>query len=613
LATYQSTGPALFDENFLNKHGNGAWKPGDADKRAADLLHIQITSRAASQPLLDLEGYENVVLTSLYQLFGSARDAGEKHFGATHFNPLVWHVINSSIRPFTLKWHRLSEGGALATSHKEEFRAEFTALQRVLTQLDDLLLDIRDGRASVPAKSAPSDDSSSRAEQTLSEKTAIDALIMKGGGVKGLAFAGAIRELERFFDFRAFVGTSAGAIAAALLGAGATGAQLEDKLSRKPFREFLDGNLWITPFTFWTLRGLHPGYSFVNWIREELHACISNKYGDILMEDLPKRAVVYASTRDAGEIIFDTIGEHKDTAVHTAVRCSMSIPYFFQPQWFNNRRVYDGGLLHNYPVQVFLDQERQRSADKPQPNFIALYLGSSKPRPLNPGFVFADLLSISIDRNDAKLINQYRAQTILIETDPIGTIDFDLTDDDKSYLVHQGQVAALMFLADRGVLDGSEMQSLDQLRAETEVLRASVNGARQKARVRFRRRLLPTVVVLSLICAGGFALFRFHPETITGPPRACQLTATVEMPVTTGEVKPLFLALSAGGQMTRYPIELPKSVNLTILPEHVSSYNLALEWSDNTRSNFGDLSGCRSEINRKSDDGRSTLHLAVHQ
>src|SRR5260370_22586007 len=77
LAAYQSTGPAVFDENFLNKHGDAVWKPGDADKRAADLLHIQITSRAASQPLLDHEGYENVVLTSLYQLFGSARDAGE--------------------------------------------------------------------------------------------------------------------------------------------------------------------------------------------------------------------------------------------------------------------------------------------------------------------------------------------------------------------------------------------------------------------------------------------------------------------------------------------------------------------------------------------------------
>jgi hypothetical protein len=38
----------------------------------------------------------------------------------------------------------------------------------------------------------------------------VDALIMKGGGVKGLAFAGAVRELQAHFQFQAFVGTSAG-------------------------------------------------------------------------------------------------------------------------------------------------------------------------------------------------------------------------------------------------------------------------------------------------------------------------------------------------------------------------------------------------------------------
>jgi predicted acylesterase/phospholipase RssA len=339
------------------------------------------------------------------------------------------------------------------------------------------------------------------------EKTTIDVLIMKGGGVKGLAFAGAIRELERFFDFRAFVGTSAGAIAAALLAAGATGAQLEEKLRRKSFRDFLDGNIWTLPFTFWTLRGLHPGYSFMNWLRQELHECVS-KYGDIRMEDLPKRAVLYASTKDAGEITFDKAGEHRDTAVHTAVRCSMSIPYFFQPQWVNNRRVYDGGLLHNYPVQIFLDQERQRNPKAPQPNFIALYLGSIKPRPLNPGSVLADLFSISIDKNDSKVIDRYRSQTILIDTEPIGTIDFDLTDQEKDYLVLQGRAAALRFLADHGVFDRLQLQSVDQTCTEAERLRATVIEARQKLRVQFRRRVLTAVIALSLVLSvGGLALY----------------------------------------------------------------------------------------------------------
>jgi predicted acylesterase/phospholipase RssA len=40
--------------------------------------------------------------------------------------------------------------------------------------------------------------------------------------VKGLAYVGAIKELEKYYKFDRFIGTSAGAIAAVLLGAGYT-------------------------------------------------------------------------------------------------------------------------------------------------------------------------------------------------------------------------------------------------------------------------------------------------------------------------------------------------------------------------------------------------------
>jgi predicted acylesterase/phospholipase RssA len=38
------------------------------------------------------------------------------------------------------------------------------------------------------------------------------AVVMKGGGVKGLAIAGALVELDDYFSFDRYVGTSAGAI-----------------------------------------------------------------------------------------------------------------------------------------------------------------------------------------------------------------------------------------------------------------------------------------------------------------------------------------------------------------------------------------------------------------
>ena len=62
-----------------------------------------------------------------------------------------------------------------------------------------------------------------------------------------MAFAGALLELEKYFWFDRHVGASAGAIAAVLLSARYTPAELRDLLSQKNFRDFMDAPLWKIP------------------------------------------------------------------------------------------------------------------------------------------------------------------------------------------------------------------------------------------------------------------------------------------------------------------------------------------------------------------------------
>ena len=361
------------------------------------------------------------------------------------------------------------------------------------TQFEKLKEQSAAKRATAPAKKAAS-----------TAPKAIEALIMKGGGVKGLAFAGAIRELEMHYSFETFVGTSAGAIAAAFLAAGATGAQLETKLRSKSFRDFLDGNLWLAPFRILITWGLHPGNSFVNWLREELNQFVPQA-GEIKLNDLPKRVVIYASSAGRGEIAFDKDGDLPGIATHFAVRCSMSIPYFFEPQSFENRRVFDGGMLNNYPVEVFLKKESERKPPR-NPTFVALYLGSVRPSSLKPRLVIAELLSIWLERNDAAVIDKYRNDTVVIDTSPIGTVDFDLTEKEKSFLVLAGRAAALEFLNKRGVLDQARVPSVAQTRADVELLRAEIKDLRQKYRA--RRWFVVIIIIVALVLALGLGVFR---------------------------------------------------------------------------------------------------------
>jgi predicted acylesterase/phospholipase RssA/tetratricopeptide (TPR) repeat protein len=325
----------------------------------------------------------------------------------------------------------------------------------------------------------------------------LDALIMKGGGVKALAFTGAIRELEAYYGFNSFVGTSAGSIAAALMAAGASGAELQAMLYEKPFSDFLDCPWWQYPFTPF-LGGVHPGVRFTKWMQERINRYVVEAPA-VALKSLPKRAVIYASAVDRGPIVFDSHGEWSAASAFHAVRCSMSIPLFFRPWLHNSEPTYDGGLLNNYPVEIFLEQEGNNGR---KPSFLALYLGQVRPNPWAKRSVFGDILSIWLDRNDAQIVQRYQNDTIVIDTTPVGTIDFAMTDEEKDFLVLAGRAAAVRHLEARGHLDPAQVGMAQQMTTEVEMMRMRIIASR-----RWRR------LVRTAICVGALALLAWWSLT----------------------------------------------------------------------------------------------------
>ena len=262
------------------------------------------------------------------------------------------------------------------------------------------------------------------------------SIIIKGGGVKGLAFAGALLELENHFSFDTFAGTSAGAIAAVLMGAGFKPKELLTALSDKNFSDFKDASLFGSLVNFIKTKGLYPGDEVESWITSLLHQKFPEKLTEVELRELPSHTIVYASRIKNGRLTFDSKKERMNTHAAFAARCSMSIPYFFSPVTVDGIRVYDGGLRSNFPLQEFM-------TSYPAKPVIGLYLVSGSQK---GGAVIGELVNIAIDGEEMAIVESNLDKIVVIDPRPVKTTDFDLSEKKKEFLVLAGRLAALKFI-----------------------------------------------------------------------------------------------------------------------------------------------------------------------
>jgi NTE family protein len=301
-------------------------------------------------------------------------------------------------------------------------------------------------------------------------------LVFEGGGVKGIGLAGAYRALgDHGYHAECVAGTSAGAITAALVAAGYSGAELEQiVLHEMNFARFADGT-FIGRFPgadigrFFTSRGMHSGNYFLEWIGEKLAAKGKTTFKDLRNEDQddPKRAYrlqVIASDLSARRMLVlpqdaEQLGTHPDELeIAAAVRMSMSIPVFFEPVICNSHEIVDGGLLSNYPIWLF---DCDPGVTPGFPTFGMLLVAPNQTAPLLPeppqgagapriGSDLEFLKAIGetmMEAHDRFYVEQANyARTIPIPTMGVGTTEFGITPERAQQLFDSGKSAAQQFL-----------------------------------------------------------------------------------------------------------------------------------------------------------------------
>jgi predicted acylesterase/phospholipase RssA len=270
------------------------------------------------------------------------------------------------------------------------------------------------------------------------------SLVMKGGGMKALGYAGALQELAPFYSFDRFVGTSAGAIAASLLGAGWTASALEEELATLQLRRMVSLNPLKVVGNLLFRGGLFDGTALQNWIELALRRQLA-LHRTVTFADLPFDVRIPVSTSRRGTVVFGKT-THPEASVAYAARCSSSIPFFFVPANWEDGMAVDGGAQHNLPIRPYVESGGDERV-------IILSLESASKRSGNRGglrfplFGLAGSLSnIWLDQDEDALMRRHSSSLITIDTGTIGAAQLTVTARDREFLVASGRLAAVKFL-----------------------------------------------------------------------------------------------------------------------------------------------------------------------
>lgn len=318
-------------------------------------------------------------------------------------------------------------------------------------------------------------------------------LVFEGGGVKGIAYVGAMKVLEKdeiLKNINRVGGTSAGSINAVLFAAGFSNQETLNVLNKLDFNDFKDDS-WGALRDMNRLRneyGWYKGDYFRDWIGDLLKRKTgsSNITFKALLEHVGKELYVYASnlSTNFGEVYSP---EHTPRMrVVDAVRRSMSIPLFFRAVRDDRKDVFvDGGAINNYPVKLF-DREkyledgsliRTPKYYEEENKSLAIKSPQSSPYIYNKetlGFRLDSAKEIGVFRDGQEpqhseiehfldytmqLIKTVLAvqdsqhlhdddwhRTVYIDTLGVGTTDFDLSDSRKKDLIASGKKAAEDYL-----------------------------------------------------------------------------------------------------------------------------------------------------------------------
>lgn len=181
-------------------------------------------------------------------------------------------------------------------------------------------------------------------------------LILSGGGVRGIYYLSLLKYFEQTnYDLNNFVnlvGTSIGSFVSMAIAIGYSSEELKPHLIN-----ILDYNKIksLDIFNFITNLGLDNGSKLEHCIKKMIRNKIGRK--DItflqLYKTYNKNLIITSVCLESKTVTYFNKENTPNVKIWKAIRMSMSVPFIFKPYVYNNLHYIDGGIKHNFAIDLY--------------------------------------------------------------------------------------------------------------------------------------------------------------------------------------------------------------------------------------------------------------------
>lgn len=308
-------------------------------------------------------------------------------------------------------------------------------------------------------------------------------LVFEGAGIRGIAYAGVLRELEarqQLPNIRAVVGTSAGAITALMVALGYSADEVYSIIGDTRFQRFNQGGF---PLVGGIVRmrnryGWYRSKRFDHWLADIIAAKAGTP--DLTFAELHgcgyKELYVTGTCLNRQSLLVFSADAYPAMRIRDAVRISMSVPFYFEAIFIDSLGrvhdkpsgrtdldvVVDGGIIGNFPIGLFdsiaVDAAGQQ-VRQTNPKTLGVRIDSDEqiaydttscqlaPLPINnlTDGVSAFYLLVLESLNRSTLTPDDWARTLSVSSVGIGPKVKRLSDAQKAALIRSGEQAAQRF------------------------------------------------------------------------------------------------------------------------------------------------------------------------